>query len=99
MSISADNSKLAQDILNALSTTNNPNVPEASHPGEPPAADQPASSHARYGAALDAYHSHLNNLPASAFSDFPSDSAETRVRKATMRRDLFAASVAALGLR
>jgi hypothetical protein len=95
MSLQSD----AQNILNALCTSGRTDVPPADHPGLCPAADQPASSHARYEKALDAYHAHLNNLPASAFADFPSDSAETRAKKAAMRKDLFAAATSAMGLK
>jgi len=90
---------LAGRIVNALKTSGRDDVPAADHPGEPPAADAPASSKERYAKAMDAYHSHLQNLPAHALADFPGDSAAIRAKKAQQRRDLMTASLEALGLK
>ena len=90
-------SQFAQDILNALATSGRTDIPAVDRPDDlPGGADQKAiEANSRH---RDAYHAHLNNLPASAFADFPTDTPEVRAKKAQQRKDLFTASLEALGL-
>ena len=86
MALSKENQDLAAQILSALSTSGNPNVPEVGPLGEPPPADAPASAHERFEKARDARHLHLMNIPSGKMT--PAE-----------RQELMQASLTALGIK